>query len=289
MKYTINDFLNDFPDDQACLAYLFKLRYAGKRCAQCKHYTTFHKLTERRCYSCSNCGLQVYPTAGTIFHKSTTGLKNWFFAIFLMSQSRNGVSAMELMRQVGVTYKTAWRMQTQIRKLMVQSTLPLFGEVEVDEAYVGGRRKGPRGRGAAHKTPVVGMVERGGRVKAVISPVISSATLSKLIRDNVDPKARVITDDLPAYKRIAQHGYRHDVINHSKYQYVLGDIYTNTIEGFWSQLKRSLRGTHVSVSPAYLQAYVDEFVYRYNHRKSPEPLFAALLEELPKARPSSGA
>src|SRR5215469_13749630 len=167
MSYTLRDFQNQFPDDRACLDFLFKTRWPdGGTCPECGKKDCFYAIEKRRSYGCSWCGFQFYPTAGTIFHKSSTSLVSWFFAIFLMSTSRNGVAAKELERQLGVTYKTAWRMAHEIRKLMTDDSGPFDGIVEADETYVGGKRPGKRGRGAAGKTPVIGIAQRRGGVKA---------------------------------------------------------------------------------------------------------------------------
>ena len=166
MKYTINNFNNDFPNEDVCLDYIFNKRY-GKdyECPKC-HKTGFYRVTDRKCYACAWCAYQLHPLAGTIFHKSPTNLKDWFFAIFLMSKSKNGVSAKELERQLGVTYKCAWRMQRQIRMLMRFEGSTLSGTIEIDDTYIGGKRPGKRGRGASGKTPVLGIIERQGDVKA---------------------------------------------------------------------------------------------------------------------------
>jgi transposase-like protein len=233
-------------------------------------------VTKRRSYSCSWCGFQVYPTAGTIFHKSTTSLQSWFFAIFLMSTSRNGVAAKELERQLGVTYKTAWRMAHEIRKLMNEDPGKLKGEVEADETYVGGKRAGKRGRGAAGKTPVVGLVERKGKVRARVVGNITTAQAFGNINQNVERGSTVYTDELPVYNYTGKFGFKHEVVNHGQKEFVRGNAHTNTIEGFWSQVKRSIDGTHHSVSRKYLQNYVNEFAYRYNHRLSEVALFELL-------------
>lgn len=177
MKYTIRKFHKDFPDDDACLAYLFQQRY-GKDypCPKCEK-TGFYRVRGRKCYACGRCGHQIHPLAGTIFHKSSTKLTDWFFAILLMGQSKNGVAAMEIQRHLGVTYKTAWRMQKQIRTLMKQGEDTLDGTVEVDETYIGGKRPGKRGRGAAGKTPIVGAVQRQGAIRAEAIKDVRARTL----------------------------------------------------------------------------------------------------------------
>lgn len=266
MKYTLMDFQSQFPDERACLDFLFKLRFPRSfQCPECGKKDCFHPIEERHSYGCAWCGQQVYPCAGTIFHKSTTKLVKWFFAIFLMSTSRNGVAAKELERQLGVTYKTAWRMAHEIRKLMQEPTPKFFGEVEADETYIGGKRPGKRGRGAAGKTAVMGIANRRGGViaKAVESANMANA-MSLLIR-NVDQSAIVHTDELNIYNTVGKI-WRHRRVNHGAGEYVRGRVHTNQIEGFWSQLKRSIDGTHHHVSRKHLQKYVNEFAFRYSNR-----------------------
>ncbi len=218
--------------------------------------------------------------AGTIFHKSPTPLRLWFFAIFLMTASKNGVAAKELQRQLGVTYKTAWRMAHEIRRLMTDRPGKLSGVVEGDETYIGGRRAGKRGRGAAGKTVVVGLVQRRGPVKARVVPRVTTREVFTHLYRNVEKGSTVYTDELAVYNYAQGFGYEHQSVNHGTQEYVRGVVHTNTIEGFWSQLKRSLDGTHHAVSAHHLQNYVNEFAYRYNRRKAQEPMFLLLLEEV---------
>lgn len=277
MDYTITQFHRDFPDDSACLDYLFAKRY-GKayKCPSCKKAGNFSRVKARKCYACAWCGHQLHPTAGTIFHKSETKLSLWFFAIFLMSQSRNGVAGKELQRHLGVGYKTAYRIGQQIRKLMAQDVPLLSGTVEADETYVGGRKRGGKpGRGSENKTAVVGVVQRQGSVIAKAVPTVDSSVVMPLIRENVRLGTKLMTDEFASYRTAKRMGYRHGTVNHGRKEYVRGDVHTNTIEGFWSQLKRSIDGTHHAVSPRKLQAYVDEFSYRYNRRSA--PIFPGLL------------
>lgn len=274
MSFTLKDFQEQFPDDRACLDFLFEQRWPnGGQCPECEKTKCFYPITKRRSYSCSWCGYQLYPTAGTIFHKSTTSLVSWFFAIFLMSTSRNGVAAKELERQLGVTYKTAWRMAHEIRKLMDTAPARFFGECEADETYVGGKRSGKRGRGAAGKTAVVGVANRRGGVSARVVGVVNTANVIRHIRDTVEPGALVHTDEYPAYNYVGPLGFKHEVVNHGRKEFVRGKVHTNTIEGFWSQLKRSIDGTHHHVSGKYLQNYVNEFAFRYSNRYSSSSMF----------------
>jgi len=269
MKYTIKNLKNDFPTDDACLDFIFNNRWPkGLTCPICEKKDFYH-IKGRKSYACK-CGYQVSPTEGTIFHKSSTPLTLWFHAIFLMSQSKNGVAAKELERQLGVTYKCAWRMAKQIRLLMSDDDGPLGDKeiVELDETYVGGKAKGKRGRGAAKKTPVFGAVERDGKIKTKVVLNVRKLTLMPLIKNMVTDSSVIVTDESNSYNDVKKLGHLHESINHSKGQYVDGDVHTNTIEGFWSQFKRSVHGTYHSVSRKHLQLYLDEFSFRYSHRKS---------------------
>lgn len=269
MKYTIKNLRSDFPNDETCLDFIFKNRWPkGLTCPNCEK-KDFYPVKGRKSYACK-CGYQVSPTEGTIFHKSSTPLTLWFHAIFLMSQSKNGVAAKELERQLGVTYKCAWRISKQIRLLMSDDNDPLGGNeiVELDETYIGGKAKGKRGRGAAKKTPVFGAVERDGKIKTKVVLNVRKLTLMPLIKNMVANNSVIVTDESNSYNDVKKIGHLHESINHSKGQYVDGDVHTNTIEGFWSQFKRSVHGTYHSVSRKHLQLYLDEFSFRYSHRKS---------------------
>lgn len=272
--YNFKDFDAQFPDDAACLDFIFRARFANHVC-ECGHSKCFHRRAKRRAYECAWCGAQIYPTAGTVFHKSETSLKSWFFAIFLFAKSKNGVASKELERQLGVTYKTAHRMGHQIRRLMASGGNLLAGVVEADETYIGGKRSG-MGRGPAGKTPVLGVVERRGEVRATVVANVTAGNAVGNIRRTVETMAEVVSDESPVYNFTAKFGFKHIRVNHSAGDYVVGRAHTNTIEGFWSQLKRSLDGTHHSVSRKYLQNYVDEFAFRYNHRYDGE-MFASVV------------
>lgn len=280
-KYTIRDFQLEFTDDGTCLEWLKNYLYPrGIHCKQCQRITKHHRVAKRPSYSCDHCGHHVHPTAGTIFEKSSTPLKLWFYAIYLMSSTRCGISAKHLQRVTGVTYKTAWRMFTQIRKLLNEADEPLSGNVEIDETYIGGKRSGKRGRGAAGKTAVLGMVERGGRVVAVKAENVKAATLMPVIKEHVLSKSNVYTDELASYNNLRAEGYLHRRIHHASKIYVAGNVHTNTIEGFWSLIKRSLNGAHHAISEKHLQSYLDEYAFRYNHRNDEQPMFKTILEQI---------
>ncbi len=278
-KFTIKQFSEKYPTEDACLSEIFTNRYGSlKVCPnrKCKRETRFYKVSGRKCYACQFCGYQLHPLAGTIFHKSDTSLKSWFFAIFLFSNSRNGVSAKEIERQTGVTYKTAWRMAKQIRKLFkAQEQKMLTKVVEADETYIGGPRR--QDEKMSNKSVVVALVERGGKVYAVSGRKIKSIGVSKTLRKMVDPKAHLMTDQAMLYKRVGREFKKHGRIRHDIRQYVRGDVHTNTVEGFFSHLKRGIVGTYASVSPKYLQSYVDEFSYRYNLRNSKASYFYPMI------------
>ena len=268
-KVTVKRFNELFPDDDTCLDFMFKQAYGSMpACPKCGVVEpSYYRVRSRKCYECKDCGNQIHPLGSTIFHKSSTSLRDWFYVIYLFSVSKNGVSAKEVERHLGVTYKTAWRIAKQVRALMAQGgNSPLSGVVETDETYVGGRNKG-RGSNFTNKEVVFGMVERGGRVKAEHVKGAGARVLLPRLRDGIAPGTVVYSDQAQVYRTLHRIGYYHDSVNHSVGEYGRGIVHTNTIEGFWSQLKRSVDGTYHCVSAKYLQLYLNEFVYRYNHRQ----------------------
>ncbi len=274
---TIQEFEKKFPDDDACLEHIFNLFYGkNHKCPKC-HKRGFYRAKKYKYYSCAWCGYKLSPLAGTIFHKSPTSLKAWFFAIYLMNTSKNGVAAKEIERQTQVTYKTAWRMMDQIRKLMRPQDSKLRNKIEIDDTYIGGKHEGKRGRGAEGKAIVFGMVERDGEIKAEVVENLKAKTLMPIIQENVEENSQIISDELKSYALVTKHGFDHEAVKHAVKEYVRGIIHVNNLEGFWSQLKRSIDGTHHWVSPQHLQSYVDSFAWRYNHRDSQIPLFDLLL------------
>lgn len=283
-RYTITQFNKDFPNDDACLEWLKKHLYPnGIFCIKCNKVTKHHRITTRHSYSCDICGHHVHPTAGTIFEKSSTSLKLWFHAIYLMSSTRCGISAKQIERETGVTYKTAWRMFKQIRTMLEEDNTNMPGPVEADETYIGGKRHGKRGRGAEGKTPVAGIVQRNGKTMAKVISSVNSKTLLPIIKERVLPNAIIYTDELPSYNRLSSLGYVHRRIHHALRIYVSGDAHTNTIEGFWSLLKRGISGVYHSVSAKYLQSYLNEYTFRYNHREDESPMFSTILNQIAKA------
>lgn len=280
-RFTVKDLDSRFPNDDACLDWIKSHRWPnGIECSNCQKITKHHKVTNRTAYACDNCGHHVYPLAGTIFHKSATPLKVWFEVIHRMASTRCGISAKQIQREFGVTYKTAWRMFKQVRKLLGETNPVFVSEVEVDETYIGGKRRGTRGRGAKGKTPVIGIVQRQGHVMASVVTNVKRATVSPLITGNVSSDATIYTDEFCTYDHLTTIGFKHRRVNHGAKQYVAGKAHTNNIEGFWSILKRGISGVYHAVSPKYLQSYLNEYVFRYNHRKDNTPMFDLFLNQI---------
>lgn len=296
-KFSLGSFLRKYRDDEDCLAHIVKIKYPnGISCLKCKETKEFSKVKKRPVYECS-CGYQVSPLAGTIFEKTTTPLQYWFYAIFVMSVTRSGVSAKQLQRELGVTYKTAWRMFKQIRILMAGanssgSNSLLDGTVEIDETFIGGKGMNRRFKPNFNEIPkevVMGMVQRNkegkGGSKAYLKHIPNTGkwTLLKQIKEHVDSTARVITDEYAGYTQLKYHGYKHEFVTH-KETYVVGDIYTQNVEGLWSTVKRGIYGVYRVVSKKYLQAYIDEYSWRYNNRKYEDRMFERLLSEIAQVK-----
>ena len=293
LRYTFQQFDRDFPNDDACLESIKEQRFPGgvTDCHKCnqkpkKHY----RVKGRTAYACETCGNHIYPLAGTIFEKSSTPLRIWFHAMYLIGSTRCGISAKQIQRETGVTYKTAWRMFHQIRKLMAEE-IKLGGAggrgVEMDEMYQGGRRKNEtgepmRGGDKAHLSVVAGIVERNrGRIMARVD-TMTKLSARALIKEYVLPETIIFTDDAGAFTGLGtleQH-YQHRRVNHSQKVYVAGETHTNTIDGFWSLVKRGIGGVYHSVSAKHLQSYLDEYSFRYNRRDSGNLIFSSLLERV---------
>jgi len=287
-KYTIRNFEKDFPTDEACLEWLKDYLYPeGVFCKVCCGVTKHHRVKSRPSYSCDRCGHHEHPMAGTIFQDSRTPLRLWFHAVFLMASTRCGISAKQLERELGVTYKTAWRMFRQIRSLLEEPPSTLSGHVELDETYVGGKVRAGNRRQAArtrmsNKSVVAGHVQRGGKLNAIHLPDGTKGALVPLAQQYVLAGSTIYTDELPAYKVLGRKGYQHRRVHHAAKVYVSGNAHVNTIEGFWSLLKRSINGVYHSVSSKYLQSYINEYTFRYNHRKDQEPMFQTMMAQVEK-------
>ena len=281
-------FQKQFPDDEACLRHIMKVRYGGTEidCPKCGEHGRFYRMTRERAFVCQNCKYQLHPTVGTPMHRTHLPLHKWFYAMYLFTASRHGVSAAELQRQLDISYKSAWRMGHEIRKFMaaVDGDGTLDGIVELDEAYIGGRRvggkkKGLTGRGA-DKAIVFGMVERGGEVITRVVETASRRDMLPHVRRHVEPGTHISTDEYMPYRALPKMGCSHGTVKHRAKQYVSGIDHVNNIEAFWLILKRSIRGTHVWVSKKHLSNYLGEFEYRYNRRKRSASMFAELVASL---------
>lgn len=293
-KFTLSQFLRRFPNDESCLETIKKLRWPTGlvSCSKCNKDTKHYKVKGRTAYACEFCGNHIYPLASTIFDKTTTPLRLWFYAIYLMVQTRAGISAKQLERELGVTYKTAWRMFKQIRMLMAESGGGMLdGVVEIDETWVGGKGKNRknewRDQTTAPKEIVMGMVQRGGKVYMKHIQNTDRWTLVGQIKANVSPMAKIYTDELSSYTSLPEYGYYHDSVNHSKSEYARGFVHTQNIENIWSHLKRGIFGVYRKVSPKYLQAYADEYSWRYNHRHLQGGMFDKLLGQVVEVRAMS--
>lgn len=283
MKYTVKDLRTDFPDDAACLKWLVEYLYPdGIFCEKCDKVTPHHAMRTRKSYSCELCGHHVHPTAGTIFEKSSTPLTLWFEAIYLMTATRAGISAKQLERTLGVTYKTAWRMFHQIRKMMGDDTdTNLFGEVEVDEMYLSPDTSKRSTAKANNSQVVFGMVQRGGKAKVHHVESARAPVLLPIIWKSIDTETTVYSDEHRSYTKLSEHGYKHDTIKHSYKEYVDGAIHTQNVENLWSNMKRGIKGVYRHIDPKYVQAYANEYAFRYSYRKSPS-MFWALMSRVAK-------
>lgn len=287
--YSLVEFMRDYPDDAACLDKLWRERYAPDGhtadCPRCEKPRRFHRTKTRASYTCDTCGLHVHPMKGTIFEKSTTSLQLWFYAIYLVASTRCGISAKQLERELGVTYKTAWRMLNKIRTELMndEDDGQLSGDVEVDETSVRGRYRGPKmnrseaARWREAQPSVLGMVERGGRVRLRVIPSRRGPALSREVRTHLNPSSLLFTDDWQAYKQLKRDYLDHRIINHSAGQYVDGSTHTNTIEGFFGNLKTGMRGAYKHISARWLQSYLDEYTWRHNAQRRGGSLFKQLL------------
>src|SRR6266571_6791310 len=264
---TLFEFEQRFPDDASCLDWLVGHFYPNGKdglvpCPKCERETKHYRVKNRTCYECQFCGHQEYPMRGTIFEGSSTSLRLWFHAMYLMASTRCGISAKQLEREIGVSYPTAWRMFRQIRSMLDQDDLTLGGTVEMDESFFGGKDKWKHevkrphiGTGNVSKTTVVGMLQRseGSTSGKVIAKVTDGSRASDLIphaKSRVLPEATIYTDEYRSYRTLAGLGYDHQRVNHKQGVYVDGNVHTNTIEGFWATVKRGLGGNYQLSRPS---------------------------------------
>lgn len=282
---TLRQFQDRFPTEESCLEHLMRVRWGDRHdCEKCGKSAHFYRVKDRRSYACEYCGHQVYPTAGTPFDRTRTPLRDWFYVMFLFCSTRNGIAAKEVERQLGVTYKTAWRMCHEIRKYMalVDGDEPLggaFQTVEIDETYIGGEATG-KGQGyKANKSIVIGMSQRRGNIITKVIPDRRKITMHMVIGEHVKAHTEIHTDEFASYSDLAILGqnYWHKRVNHSAGEYVRGHVSTNGVEGFWASLKRAINGTHIHVSQKHLPKYLGEFEFRHNRRNRPETMLGELM------------
>ena len=294
-RFPKTEFDKLYPSDDACIDKIFQLRYGGLTvCPNCGEPASFRRVPTRKCYQCTHCYAQFYPTAGTPMEKTHIPLHLWLDIIHRFVTTRNGIAAKEIERIVGCNYKTAWRMGHQIRKLMGgQSEDMIMGVVELDESWVGGksknmhafkRKKMKKETGSiSNKTVVFGMLERGIGVRVHVLPTdtVEAKDVQPIIRMQVDKSTILMTDKSKAYDALDGE-YVRESVNHGYGQYVREkDIHVNGIEGFWSQVKRTIGGTHIQVSRKWLPLYVNECAFRYNNVFKGEKMFDTILSNLP--------
>ena len=280
MKYGLKQFKKDFPNDQACLQFAFDTLHSK----ECGCGGEYRPVEGRKQFYCSKCRYQIAPLADTIMHKSDTPLSLWFHALWVFSNAKSGVSAKELERQLAVTYKTAWRILHMIRKALKQDG-KLSGDVEMDTAYFGGRFKSGKynekqKEAIAAKAVVMGAIERGGKARLLVVPDSTAKTHGDFLAETVSPNAdRLMTDKTNRLDNVAK-GFNRLSVDHGRGEFVRGDVHANTIDAFWSHIKRSITGTHKVVSKKYLQEYLDAFVFHRNNGGNDKLRFFALLESV---------
>jgi len=277
-----------FPSHKSCIKHLEKIRWNNiAKCPYCNSTNSTPVPQELR-YHCNTCNTSFSVTVGTVFHKTKLDLQQWFLAISLVLNAKKGISARQLARDIDVTKDTAWYMLMRLRKALTEYGDLLEGIVEADETYVGGKNKnrhtdkkteGGQGRGGDDKTAVIGLLERGGVVRAKKANDVSSKTLKSFIKQNVKEGSQVMTDEWKSYNGLTLL-YGHSFVKHAMGEYVNGCVHTNTLEGFWSLLKRGVIGQYHYVTPKYLNNYIDEFCFRYNNRENPNIFDLTMLKSV---------
>jgi len=271
-----------FGNDEKCRMYLEKLRWPeGVRCVRCGSDKVSH-IYKRNQFACDSCQYHFSVTAGTIFHDSHLPLMKWFAAIYLLSESKKGMSANQLKRTLKVAYKTAWYLCHRIREAVKDAdNAMLSGVVEMDETFIGGKARNMHRKDWArkketsvgyyvNKTAVIGAIERGGKVRMQTVKRVDYETIKAFIRAKLADETRAIcTDDADVYETVADSNTQHESVNHSAGEYVFGDIHTNMLENVWSLFKRSIIGSYHKLSVKHLDRYLDEFEFRFNNRHNP--------------------
>jgi len=282
---SILDLIKAFPNEQTCIDHLEILRWSGNVVSPFDSSSKVYVCKGNK-YKCKNTGKYFNVKTDTLFDNTKMELQKWFLAIWIVTSHKKGISSLQLGRDLNITQKSAWFMLQRIRKCFgIENNNELDNEVEADETYVGGKNKNrhnnkkavaSQGRSAKDKTPVVGTVERNGKLNANVVENVGSVSLTREIVANVKESASLYTDEWLGYKGVSRI-YDHSIVKHNQGEYVNGRIHTNTIEGFWSLLKRGIFGIYHFTSKKHLQMYVDEFVFRYNTRNSTEAVRFNLL------------
>lgn len=269
METNLINLIEKYGDEKKCHDYLQVLKWPdGTKCPRCGSEKV-SQITKRNQYDCDKCRYQFSVTAGTIFHDSHLPIWKWFLAIYLMTESKKGISANQLKRSLKISYKTAWYLCHRIRKAMEENGKPkLNGIIEVDETYVGGEYDSRRKRGKYGKQAVIGLLQRNGSFEAKSIRKSSKSVLTGVVKDRVSPGATVMTDELPAYKSLSKN-YHHEAVCHSKEEWVRGNTHTNGVENAWSLFKRSVVGAFHHVSEKHINQYLNEFDWKFNGRENP--------------------
>ena len=280
---TINDIAIHFQNKETCIEYITQLRWAGKpKCAFCNHEHVYELKGAHKRYKCAKCRKQFSAIKGTIFENSTVPLHKWFMAIFILSTHRKGISSMQVARDIGVTQKTAWFMMQRVRNAFKQQSftynkLGADNAVEADETYIGGKpsnmhkhkREQIEKAGRQNKIAVAGVIERGGEVRAQVIEQTNYENIVPFLVKSVHQGSKLMTDEHVAYGNMGRI-YEHQTIKHMLKEYVRGEVHTNTIENFWSLLKRGIDGTYHFITPKHTQNYLEEFAFRFNSRNLTE-------------------
>jgi transposase len=290
-KFTITQFREMYPDNDACLDKIFQLRFANLICPKCESDKKFTRVKNRRSYQCPCCGFQVYPTKDTVFEKCRVPLTHWFYAIFLQTTTRNGVAAKELERQLSICYTTALRMSHQIKKLMKgrNKKSKIVGQTQIDEMYLGQSLLNMSHKKRAkfkaddltkfdNKTGVMGFVSDTGEVRFEV--MTDNKTFKDRVKDNVSKESVIVTDSHTGYEGLSLHYKQHEVVNHSIREFKKGIYHTNSIESAWSLTRRTIYGTHIHVSPKYLQLYMDEIAFRLMNKDKQDTMFETILRQV---------
>lgn len=279
MDTNLLEMMEKFNSEDRCREYIEALRWpSGVCCTRCGSISV-SKIFKRHQYDCNDCRYQFSPMAGTVFHDTHLPLTKWFLAVYLMCESKKGVSANQISRTLGIGYKAAWHLCHRIREAMKTDTSQkLKGIVEADETFVGGRYDKRRKRAGWEKPCVVGVIQRGGQVRAQKIPSRGARAIAGFLKASVEPGAQLMTDEYAAYQKIGK-DYQHKTVVHSKLQYVDGLAHTNSIENFWSLFKRGVLGQFHKISEKHLDRYLDEFTYRFNGRED-DLLFQTTVRNL---------